>query len=240
MIIMPRIRQRSPIKASNHFSRLIKETLEKKKETKTHKQYIKAIIERDKTKEWPMERSLEEYNACFKPALNKTGLGSDLFDFLKKRYQHTKEPVSVLDLGAGEGNFLADLKKILLGNKIPNKLESLSLVDNISAKNQILIDQKHLISAVDQKLTKKYDLIIDVYSAINYELDSVKKNLILKYAYSLKKGGTLLIAGIYKSPESKRNILAHLRKQGFNAMFVDQTTNIFVNDKKTALVINRK
>lgn len=239
MIIMKKIRTRSPIKASNHFSRLIKENLDKKKETIIHKQYIKTIIERDKEKDWPIERNLQEYNKCFEVALKKTGLGTDLVDILKKRYQKTKEPVFVLDLGAGQGNFLAELKKILLTNKIPSKLESLSLIDNISPENKTLVDKKYLVSAIDQKLTKKYDLIVDVYSAINYEFNSVKKNLILKYAYSLKKGGTLLIAGVYKSPESKKNILAHLKKQGFNAAFIDQVQDVFTNDKRTALVINR-
>lgn len=237
---MPRTRPRSPIKASNHFTRLIKSVLDKKHETASHKQYIKSIIERDKVKDWPITRGLQEYNNCFDVALKKTGLGTDIFDYLQRRYQKTKQQVSVLDLGAGEGNFLAELKRILVTNKIASKLESLSLHDNLSPESKRLIDKKHIVSAVDQKLTKKYDLIVDVYSAINYEFDSIKRNLILKYAYSLKKGGTLLIAGIYKSPESKINILAHLRKQGFEASFIDQIKDPFANDKKTVLVIIRK
>lgn len=237
---MPRIAQRSPIKASNHFTRLIKSVLDKKHETASHKQYIKSIIERDKVKDWPITRGLQEYNNCFDVALKKTGLGTDIFDYLQRRYLKTKEPVTVLDLGGGTGYFLADLKKLFNSQQIPSKLESLSLHDNLSPESKRLIDKKHIISAVDQKLTKKYDLIVDVFSAINFEFDSVKKNLILKYAYSLKKGGTLLIAGIYKSPESKINILAHLRKQGFNAAFIDQVQDPFANDKKTVLVIIRK
>lgn len=237
---MPRIAQRSPIKASNHFTRLIKSVLEKKHEAASHKSYMKILSEKDKFQEWPIKRNLQEYNDCFSVALQKLRLGKDIPDYLKRRYLKTKEPVTVLDLGGGTGYFLADLKKLFNSQQIPSKLESLSLHDNLSPESKRLIDKKHIISAVDQKLTKKYDLIVDVFSAINFEFDSVKKNLILKYAYSLKKGGTLLLAGIYKSPESKNNISAHLRKQGFEASFIDQIDNPFVNDKKTVLVITRK
>jgi hypothetical protein len=231
------IRTRSSLKSSKHFNNLIKKNLKEEKAEKYHRYYIKHLKKTDLSKSWPLNRNLKRYDKFFSYSLQKLRLGNNIFDFLERSYLKKKRKVNVLDLGYGEGFFLSDLKRKLSDKKIPSNLEGLSLVDNSSINTKRNINKITNKPATEQVLSKKYDLIVSLNSAINFELTFLKKNLILKYAYALKKGGILLVNGINTAPRSKELIVKHLKKQGFNAFFCDKNTFVYNKNKKSILVI---
>jgi SAM-dependent methyltransferase len=237
---MVRILRTSSLKTSNHFNQEIQRKLKLKKLTSIHESIVRNSLDIDKYAEWPINRGYKEYSAFFNYGINKHGLGKSIFDFLRKRFEKTKETVSVLDLGCGEGNFLSEIKQQLSSEKIPSKTESLSLVDNISEQNKSFIDKKNIMQATEHKLTKKYDLIVDLNGAINMELETIRKELLLKYSYSLKKGGVLVLNVIFNKSSSRLpSIINHLRKQGFNAAFYEKDSSPSSNYKYNTLIIER-
>lgn len=237
---MIKTRRISSIKTSTHFNKKIKDKLETKRLVSIHENIVNNSLDIDKSKEWPIYRGYKEYSDHFNHGINKHGLGTSILDFLKKRFRQTKETVSVLDLGCGEGNFLSEIKQMLKSEKIPSKTESLSLVDNISEKNSSHIDKRNIIPVIEHKSTKKYDLIVDLNGAINMELETIRRELVLKYAYSLKPEGILVMNVIYSVGSEKLNpIIAHLKKQGFNAGFYKKNDSPASFHKYNTLIIQR-
>lgn len=233
--------RRPPTKVSAHFNKEIARKLEITKGASLHKLYIKSLTENDLEKAWPVfDRKYFDYAKNFDYGIKKHGLGESLFDFLKKRYSLKKESIAVLDLGYGEGHFLAELKKMLKEDRIPSKVEGLSLADNATSENKKLIDKRTNIPATEHVLTKKYDLIVDVWGVFSYSFNSIKKELLLKYAHSLKIGGMLVTNLEYMKGSPKLEfIINHLKKQGFSACFYEKNSESSNSHKYNTLIIQR-
>ncbi len=235
--------RRPPIKVSAHFNKLIVKKLEKKKDLTTHKKLLKIHKETDAIKDWPINRTYLEYTQNLEHGVKKHKLGSNFVDFLKKRHLKTKESISVLELGCGEGHFLAGLKKRLNENLIPSKVEGISLVDNTTIENKKHIDRIKSIPVTEHIATKKYDLIVDFYGAIYFSFSNIvnfKKEIILKYAYALKKGGVLIFNVEYMKGNSKLpSVIAHLKKQGFKANFYERDNHSSNQSQYNTMIIER-
>ncbi len=236
-------KSRPPTKVSIHFNKEIVKKLEKKKDLENHKKLIRLRKEIDEMNDWPTDRKYLNYILDLEYGFKKSGLGDHFLDFLKKRFKKTKESVAVLELGYGQGHFLAELKKQLNYEKIPSKVEGISLFDNATEENKKLIDKRTNLPATEHIINKKYDLIVDLNGAIYFsfsELVDYRKEMILKSAYSLKIGGALLLNVDYlKGNPQLKFITAHLKKQGFKTGFYERDDYSLNQHKYNTLVIER-
>jgi SAM-dependent methyltransferase len=121
----------------------------------------------------------------------------------------------VLDVGAGFGNALADLKR-LFGKQISAEAMSLGTSEQLREKaNSGRVDNIHNIS-IDAWLPKhEYDLIVSYMGGVMYSHHPVIA--ILKIAYSLSVGGVALIhTGDHEFSKEKVSALQrYLENRGF-------------------------
>ncbi|MEW6294828.1 MAG: class I SAM-dependent methyltransferase [Candidatus Diapherotrites archaeon] len=145
-------------------------------------------------------RSLKRYNFLF---------GTDISQLINKKLRQ-KEKISVLDVGAGKGRALLELKK-QFGNKIITS--SISLTRPKLANKKIkgttfkAIDNVHLGRIENYKKLKKYDVIISL-TGISWSTDMTKA---VKNVYnSLNVGG---IAFLHLLPIQLSYVTAMLNKK---------------------------
>jgi SAM-dependent methyltransferase len=145
---------------------------------------------------------------------------------LERKYK--KKEINVLDDGAGKGYFLSELKEkwnSLKEKKLVSadlKTTAVSLTKTFDVKN---IDFKKIGDVLNFIPKRKYDLIISVYGGFHYTQAILKKEVLLKYLYSLNKGGVaifsfnpiLLRSNLDK--EHRAQVLIALKKRGFKADF---------------------
>jgi len=144
---------------------------------------------------------------------------SEITDFLLEKYAENKKPVKVLDDGAGQGRFLAELKQQLTDKKIPIKTTAVSLSDKIYEKNRKYIDHFIFKDAKDLELTQKYDLITSYFGSIHYSLPAIRDQIIKKYAFALNKNGIAILrfTEYLKEPTAKNlDWIKMLEKVGFS------------------------
>jgi hypothetical protein len=140
--------------------------------------------------QWRKDRCFLDYNNLFGCILNES-----LYDFLV-RLGRRKKKLSVLDEGAGFGLFLLDLKEMLAKEGIATDTTAVVL------KKHTLLDTYQKDGKVDHVYVgrsefflpdRKYDVIFSYYGGIHYALSEIKKQILIKYASALNRGGVALI-----------------------------------------------
>ncbi|MBU2476507.1 hypothetical protein KKG83_03480 [Candidatus Micrarchaeota archaeon] len=133
-----------------------------------------------------------DYNDILRPAFS-TGL----LDAIKKIPRRKNRRLRIIEDGAGSGIFSAELKEKLNEAGIPNEITALSLTLTPQLK------EKHKTGKIDRivlgpaefyVLKQEAGVIISISSSPQYTLYELKKNLLLKFANSLTKGGIFISA----------------------------------------------
>lgn len=204
------------------------------------------VLKKHLKNDWAYCRSFEKYDACFSESIKKATGKEGIMDFLKTRFVETKQPVSVLDDGMGSGYFLKDLKSIALENGIPNITTGITLTElenRYFNENKKHIDNIKYIKTEEFSPKQKYDLITSYYGGFEYTYEHIKKETLLRLAYSLKKGGILCIKfslAYYlkftgKSFDFIYKLESALRKRGFeliNSDIINDANNIVIVIKR--------
>ncbi|MDD4983341.1 MAG: class I SAM-dependent methyltransferase [Candidatus ainarchaeum sp.] len=164
--------------------------------------------------QWRKDRCFLDYNNLFKLVLDEP-----LYGFLVRMAQGKKK-LKVLDEGAGFGLFLLDLKEMLEKEGIDTDTTAVVL------KKHSLLDTYHKDGKVDHVYVgrsefflpdRNYDVIFSLYGGIHYTLSEFKKQILVKYASALNRGGVALIGadliGI-RTPLFEQMKIA-FRKRGF-------------------------
>ncbi len=200
-------------------------------------------IERYKTKAGKIaikRRGYTDYNKLFKIGFNKSIIET-LVGMGKKR-------LSIIDDGAGVGNFLAEIKSQLLNKGIISKTTALTLTPNENLEKRKIngVIDNVVVGPAEYYVPKKpVDAIFSLFGSITYTDPSVRKEHVLKFAHSLKKGGIMMVGfhfvksfdrlssesilwGLSKNPNPSRRMKIEtetrgiekaFRKQGFEAKF---------------------
>lgn len=160
-------------------------------------------------KRWTKIRTYSDYAALFSDIL-----GSSLLRFLEAQAKGKKE-LSILDDGAGKGYFLKEVKEMLATRKIKCNTTAVVLTkdpDFARGIDHVYVGPSELFLS-----NKKYDVIFSYYGSIHYADRTNIKNLLLKYANLLNRGGVALIGadliGI-RTPLYDQMRIA-FKKQGF-------------------------
>ncbi|MDO8627674.1 MAG: class I SAM-dependent methyltransferase [Candidatus Diapherotrites archaeon] len=141
-----------------------------------------------------------DFHACYNPffsiGLRKIGLGKNLIDILSRIPRQKKQPLKILEDGPGEGIFLTELKEQLGIKGIISQTTALAM------HHMIELQQLKILGELDKIIKKsteefipeeQYHAIFSVYGGISYTLQELRKDIILKFAHSLVKGGVLMI-----------------------------------------------
>ncbi len=224
---------------SNGMVSLQKDLISKKLKDKEVYQRLKKSTENlkinDKSGRYFLNRKFKDYNLIFSKILNNeifntsSVLKQDIISTLSAlERKYKKKEINVLDDGAGKGYFLSELKEkwnSLKEKKLVSadlKTTAVSLTKTFDVKN---IDFKKIGDVLNFIPKRKYDLIISVYGGFHYTQAILKKEVLLKYLYSLNKGGVaifsfnpiLLRSNLDK--EHRAQVLIALKKRGFKADF---------------------
>ena len=150
-------------------------------------------------------RGYREYNFLFRKAL-----GGSIIEAL---IALGRKSLEIIDDGAGDGRFLKEIKKKLSKAGIKSRTIALSLGgnENLALKRKLNhIDELKLGSAEDFLPEKPADAIFSFLGSISYVEDLVRKEHLLKFAHSLKKGGIMMVGFELQTErrESKHGIIA--------------------------------
>jgi hypothetical protein len=197
---------------------------------KKQKEYLKYLkLKKHNRLNWSERRTYRDYDILFSQFL-KGSLIEEIIQ-LNKNKINKKEKLKIIEDGSGTGLFLIGLKKLLNEQKIKSELTALSFNSNSTlkeAKRHKLID-KVRTGAIETFIPKEYyDIVFSVYGGVHYALDPLKKEFLLKYSYSLNKGGMAFIAldiNKYSISNTRRDIrgdiISFFRKTGFYANFFE-------------------
>ena len=186
------------MKGASYHARRVAEKVAKHGEAVSH--HLRAVLDGGWNQWAGHRRDFEMYDTCFRQALS----GGILNALLKVRRRKNRLLVVIED-GAGEGLFLSSLKKSLNGKGVPSELIALSLLNHPSlvAKRKRGEIDRIVVGPAELYLPKKpADLIVSMYGSIQYAHDLLKKEHVLKFANSLRKGGIMLIG--FSSPFLER------------------------------------
>lgn len=226
-------------KKPNGMVSLQKDLINKKLTDKALLQRLKSSERKlkvsDKSGRYTLNRNYGDYNFIFKQIITnhiiekssvfKRDIISTLSAFERK---YKKKEINVLDDGAGKGYFLADLKEkwnSLKERKLVSadlKTTAVSLTRSVVAKN---IDLKKIGNVLNFIPERKYDLILSVYGGFHYTQTPLKKEVLLKYLYSLNKGGIAIFSfntfllKTSMGQEQRVQVINGLEKRGFRADF---------------------
>ncbi len=200
---------------------------------------------------WLNNRSFDDYNAVFNHGLNEMGLGNNIADALRKIQKKNNRRLLVLEDGPGRGNFLVSLKELLTRIRVPSKTTGLSLGINfelIKRKNKGLIDELEIKPGEFFVPKKQADVIISNFGSVEYVVNSIKKDHILKLAFSLRKGGIMLAGFNFVNTNNlgsiaMKEIETAFIKRGFNAKFFETSKEVqreqFNNAPPYILIVHR-
>jgi hypothetical protein len=150
---------------------------------------------------WTANRTFEDYDKLFKRTLRMP-----LLEFLERAGKKFGNRLSIMEEGAGEGNFLAEAKRKLAEKGINAETTAVSIFGTpelVKKRKKGMVDRLVLAQMERFVPKEKYHLIIGICGAVEYAqwegyaegIDRKKllKELLLKYANSLEKNGTALI-----------------------------------------------
>ena len=140
-------------------------------------------------------RGYDAYNLVFRAHLQKE-IVDLLCDIARLR---NGRQIRILDDGAGDGNFLHEIKIKLAKKGISAKTTActLNVNEKLKSKNVDIVYDGYSEMLVPEE---KQDLIISVMGTLWYTLNEINKEIILKHTYSLAKGGYLLLMTTGVSP----------------------------------------
>ncbi len=234
----------------------------KRKEWRETKDKLEWYSHRDfptKRTRWESQRSYtKHYNPYFGPALAKflgKSPSTSLADCIASIHKG-KGPIRILDDGAGKGLALASLKKKLSQKGIQTETTALTFESDPGLEAR---QRKGRIDRIVQGRAeffapeKPVDAIISLYGSIWYAPKSSMKDHFLKFAFSLKKGGVILVgfdpifnfkptARLRGNPEKiVQGIVKALEKRGFKAKVFKRPESLFKeNLPHQILIIQRK
>ncbi|MBU2099905.1 hypothetical protein KKG83_05875 [Candidatus Micrarchaeota archaeon] len=162
------------------------------------------------------------YDKCF-----KIGFGRSLLDVLKKLPKSKRQPLRIMEDGAGNGNCLASIKERLakLGISTETTALSLTALPELAEKKQTGTIDNVLVGLAEGFVPKKpVDVIISLNGSIHTTMPHIKKDHLLKFAHSLKKGGIMLIRfaepkGLSREPNENRRISVLNEARGIERAF---------------------
>ncbi|MEW6295312.1 MAG: hypothetical protein AB1467_03370 [Candidatus Diapherotrites archaeon] len=160
---------------------------------------------------WVKDRSYFDYNSFFYQAL-----GTTIVEALAKMQRKKGKPLIILEDGSGTGRALEELKLRLLEKKVPNKTIALSLFpdDALMARKAGGKIDEVIIGPAEHYVPKKpVDAIISTRGSIAYTAPFIRKDHLLKFAYSLKKGGIMMVN--FEVPKE----LKPTKKESFSIQF---------------------
>jgi hypothetical protein len=183
----------NPNKMDGEVSRLTAVIGEKQKGLDLDEDTYKAnIIEENTDKR--ADRDLKQFRLNF-TYLEKFFGTRNLHEILMSSRKNGGK-ISVLELGAGEGVALSQIKRL-----DEDMIETTALeVDERKAeilKSKPNIDKVENLSAEAFLPEQQYNFIYDMYGAVSYTEREYRKELILKYCHALKKGGIMLVALVF-------------------------------------------
>jgi hypothetical protein len=209
------------------------------------------------SKPWKTGRNYWDYNKAFEEALHSMDLGDDVVSALRKIPRGNRTPLRVLDDGAGQGVFLEELSRKMkrFGIEVHSTAVSMHNTEELNER----VQRGVLREVVRQRgefyiPTKKYHAIFSHIGTLNYTINALKKDTLLKYANSLQKGGLLFVGFVYrrkpndetssgiantgglsehpkqpreiKIEDEVRGIETALRKRGFEARFFEMREDL--------------
>ncbi len=213
---MPKTR-RIKAKGAGYYAQRVKEKI-KKDETK-FKDHLQMVL--NENLKYRDDHGFRHYNKVFRFALN-----NEILDELKKIPRGKKRPLVIVEDGAGEGVFLAKLKSELRKAGIPCETTALELTNNFELLKKFVrkeIDKLPVGPAENFVPEKPVDAIISLHGSIHFTLKDLRKDHLLKFAHSLRKGGIMLVgfsgqAGILNRKQ-KTELERAFQKRGFQAKF---------------------
>lgn len=233
----------------NGMVALQKELIQKKlKQDKIRYSYFEQEAynrSKDRTSGYVLDRNYANYNTIFNRLFSSHKiLKRDIVHTLRvMAYRHKKKKISVLDDGAGKGYFLAQLKEkwnaLKKEGKVKASLETTAVTlssKTIALKN---IDEIKKGNVANFLPTKKYDLIISVYGGFEYTIPEIQKEVLLKYCYSLNKGGVGVFGIEFTLLPKITSIQNAFEKRGFKFDLMSMKKNIFEKLPSNYLVIER-
>lgn len=168
-------------------------------------------------------RSFNEQEEFLSRVTEKMGLGNSFVNFCARQTLSGK-PLRILDDGAGNGDLLAGLKKKLNARRIKTETIGISLIRNarlLSRFENQEIDHVHWGIAERYVPRKPVDIIFSIFGSLYHTYKEVGKDHLLKFAYSLRPGGMMIMAGIFsKQGRFRQNLQRAFEKRGFKAQFV--------------------
>lgn len=148
-------------------------------------------------------RSYSDYNRTFENGFKsflKLGPTANFADALSTIHK-SNQPMRILDEGAGRGYFLAELKEILKKRGIKTITTALTLHNNPELENSRragMINEVVVGNAEFFVPKKPFDAIFSMYGSLGYTLPQLRKEHLLKFAYSLRRGGIMMVGFKFK------------------------------------------
>jgi len=206
---------------------------------------------------WIDDRTYKKhYSPFFREALGKFFLGKgrlEILDALAMVPMGKGRPLVVLEDGPGKGHFLVAAGKGLAEKRIPNRTLGLAFEKSpmLAARErkgrirQIITGPAELFVP-----NKPVDAIVSFYGSITYALPEMRKEHLLKFAQSLRKGG-IMMAGfdlnalkginlLKYGPESfLRGVERAFAKRGFRAKIYPKPETFAENSPSHILIVQR-
>ncbi|MBS3061162.1 MAG: hypothetical protein J4215_01105 [Candidatus Diapherotrites archaeon] len=158
---------------------------------------------------WEASRGLSEYNLFFGNALKRFFYARRSLDIAAafSKIASLHRPFRVLEDGPGEGFALSDLKKALTKQGIKSHVIGLAAhhLDSLrELKREREIDDVISSKAEFFLPKERVDAVISVFGSTSYTLRALRKNVILKFVYSLNRNGLLLMGFHFSSRSETR------------------------------------
>ncbi len=213
-----------PVRGAAYHTKRVQKKIAENKEEFAKKNYDNLTREKGIGRlPWIKHRGYDRYNVFFKKVIK-----IDLVDLAKKIPREKNQSLEILDEGAGEGNFLSEIKFKLAEEGIKSNTTAISLRPNKDLTQKRIIESVNSVylgQAENYFPKKKYDLIFSLYGSIHYTPNFLKKDHLLKYAHSLKKSGAMLIGFDFYDQLGSRFQLKEIEKgfakRGFQAKLVN-------------------
>lgn len=185
-------------------------------------QSLKFLRASEASGNWNNTRGYALYNELF-----REGLGRELIDELVAKSKNKRRSLKILDDGAGLGYFLEEIKRKLREKGIACKTTAVSLseIGGLSSRKRLgQINEVHKGFSEWFLPKEKQDVIFSVFGGFDYSLRALQRNILLKYAHSLNKGGIICIGfamhfSITDVDTFKSRVKETFRKRGFEAEF---------------------
>jgi len=162
-----------------------------KKQKRAFRSGIKRAAEKDGM--WQnLKRGFSFYNECFERVF-----GSGILNVLKQIPRAKGKPLIIIDDGAGHGEAVKKIKEHLRESKVPCKVIALGLTSQPALRKKRdagLIDETYFGPAEDFVPKERVHAVISSLGSVAYTDSVLMKDHLLKFVYSLKKGGIMLVS----------------------------------------------